>query len=92
MAFKKGTTLPEERMHIDCAHAPQCTRTAQIRERVMTGWANLCLQHYHERIEKERIASWTAAGRPTVEQSMAKMHGLRLKTIVAEREPGSDDE
>ena len=98
MAFKRGTTLPEtEHRHIDCAHAPHCTRSAVIRERTVTGMANFCLQHYFENLERERNARWIAAGRPTREQSLAKMRGLFIKTVVGgryqgERDAGQDDE
>ena len=104
MAFKKGTTIHETPLRfIDCAHAPQCGHSAMIREKLTTGWANLCIHHYLEHIERERNARWIAAGRPTKEQSLAKMKGLFLKGMGGdgyaarvskrvEREPGMDDE
>lgn len=89
MAFKKGTTVYENvRPHIDCAHAPQCGFPAVIREKLRTGWANLCMAHYMDHIERERMARWIEAGRPTKEQSVAKMKGLGVKRLpVAERIP-----
>lgn len=98
MAFKRGTTLPEiEKPHIDCAHAPHCTHSAMVREKTTTGYANFCLQHYHEHLERERNARWVAAGMPTREQSIAKMRGMFIKTVAGgrfqgERVPGEDDE
>jgi hypothetical protein len=93
MALKKGTTLPEtERRFIDCAHAPHCGHSSIIRERLKTGWANLCWQHYAEHVERERTAKWIAAGKPTREQSLEKMKGLYIKTVIGGREPGCDDE
>jgi len=93
MALKKGSTLPETELRfIDCAHAPHCTHSAVIRERLKTGWANLCWLHYMEHVERDRAARWISAGKPTREQSLAKMKDLHIKTVVSGREPGCDDE
>jgi hypothetical protein len=96
VAFKKGTTLHEEKPAIDCARAPHCFRPALIRQETKEGVKNFCLQHYHEHLERERNAQWIAAGMPTREQSISKMRGFFVKTVSGgrfqERQPGEDDE
>jgi len=56
---------------------------------------NLCMTHYLEAIEKDREERWIAAGRPTMEQSFAKVKQkmrafMERSRMQSEREPGED--
>jgi hypothetical protein len=98
MAFKKGTTIHEEkpRVVVDCAFAP-CSRPAICR--IFTrGWINVCFAHY-------TTAEFTrpVPESPVIKEGLAAFakskYTRRVSEVGAElakadlmREPGSDDE
>lgn len=98
MAFKKGTTLPEEkqRVVIPCGFAP-CAAPAICR--IFTrGWINVCFEHYTTAEFKRPIPD-----SPVVKEvldAFAKSRymqrvreaGVEAAKAEAMREPGSDDE
>lgn len=78
--------------HIECAFAG-CPRSAKIRVKTKTGWANVCLEHDVAIVKKRADAYCKSLGLETVEQKRAWLtkHGVRVKRApVVEREPGED--
>ena len=87
MGFKKGSTVPEkERPWQDCAYAPHCTMAGVIAQKTKTGWAVLCMDHWNQRLERDRNDRWIDAGRPPASDSIAKMRAVSKSPKPSPRE------
>jgi hypothetical protein len=91
--WKASSELPK--LTVPCAYST-CPSRAILRERVKTGWANLCERHWVEEAMKKAEERNNARGLHTKQQRMdscRKLLGvLRIPVERAEREPGQDDE
>jgi len=88
----RSATEREVAPSVPCAH-DVCTDPAIIRQKLASGWANLCRHHHDFHHLRQAQAFCKAKGLETVAQKQAwikERAGSLGKMIV--REPGSDDE
>lgn len=96
MAGKKQVLEVQDETVI-CCREP-CRLSAKTKVKTPTGWANFCLEHYHEYYTRQSEEYCNALGLDTTEKRIAwlKQHakGLtkRYTANIPPREPGEDRE
>ena len=85
-----------ERERVKCCY-DVCNRSAVLKVRTPTGWANLCMIHYDEHHQRQADETCRALGLQTVQQKREwvrrKMRELRDRMRPDYmREPGQDDD
>ena len=77
-----------------CAYAG-CDTTPIVRQKLSTGWANLCRKHYDAQAQERADAYCLENGLDTTEKKIAfckEKLGVFLQKAIYRREPGQDDE
>ena len=91
MAAKKELKFDLPKPLVDCAHEG-CRTPAILRERLPTGWANLCEFHWLQNATKRADENCKARGLHTLAQRKAFCRQILGSRMPPEREPGSDDD
>ena len=88
--WKASAELPK--LTVPCAYSA-CPSRAILRERLQTGWANLCEKHWVEEATKMANERNNVRGLLTVKQRIDSCRRLfGSMPLSVEREPGQDDD